>query len=356
MLGPFPPPVHGMANVNLAVRQLLTRHHDPPPTILNIASVSIRRTPTGMLVKTWRVLASLVVFLVMLLRRRALCLYLSVSGGPGQLLELPFLCLARLAHTNLRLHHHSFAYLNTRSPLTAVYCALAGRRAVHFVLCERMAGLLRAHYGRHLTTTVISNSALSETTDVTHATPRSGMATIGYLSNVSEDKGIKQFIRVASELSTHDSAVQFVIAGPFVDDDTQDLVLKAVDELDNLEYLGPVYGTDKEDFFATVDAVLFPTYYKNEAEPLTILEALAHAVPVIARDRGCIAELLHSGSGLVVGLDDDFVTHAVSQVSHWITSPEEYALASRRSHRVFEELRNANEVNLRRFLRLIANP
>jgi len=355
MLGPFPPPVHGMANVNLAVRELLTRHDAAPPTILNTAYTSIRRTPASVLLKTWRVFASLVVFLAMLLRRRTLCLYVSVSGGPGQLSELPFICLARLAGTNLRLHHHSFAYLNRRSPLTAAYCALAGRRAVHFVLCERMAELLRAHYGRHLTTTVISNAAFSRGNG-THTAPRSGIATIGYLSNVSEEKGIKEFIRVATELAAQDAGVRFAVAGPCVDQDTHTMVLQAADRLDNLEYLGPVYGANKEEFLTTVDVLLFPTYYRNEAEPLTILEALAHCAPVIAMDRGCIAEQLRGGSGLVVPQGDDFVDRAVNQLLKWIASPREYALASRESRRAFEELRNTNEVSLQHFLKLVANP
>ena len=66
----------------------------------------------------------------------------------------------------------------------------------------------------------------------------------------------------------------------------------------DVEYVGPVYGGQKEQFYRQLDVFLFPTNYANEAEPLVIYEAMRQGVHVIACDRGSIAEMLRNGAGL----------------------------------------------------------
>ncbi|OYU71979.1 MAG: hypothetical protein CFE32_25085, partial [Alphaproteobacteria bacterium PA3] len=65
-------------------------------------------------------------------------------------------------------------------------------------------------------------------------------------------------------------------------------------------YWGAVGAEEKKRFFEAVAFFVFPTQYKNEAEPVVILEALSAGVPVVAFQRGCIAELIPVGAGFSV--------------------------------------------------------
>jgi glycosyltransferase involved in cell wall biosynthesis len=83
------------------------------------------------------------------------------------------------------------------------------------------------------------------------------------------------------------------------------------------ESLGPNICDIKDRFYERLDLFLFPTRYANEAEPFVTLDALRSGVPVIACDRGAIAELLGNGAGVVFRIDfvDGAVMH-IERLSH----------------------------------------
>jgi glycosyltransferase involved in cell wall biosynthesis len=97
---------------------------------------------------------------------------------------------------------------------------------------------------------------------------------------------------------------------------------------DTVEYLGPVYGSAKVEFLSTIDALLFPTRYKDESWGIVINEALATGTPVVTFDRGCTRTVVGSDAGLVVPRDGEYVCAAVEQIEHWIARSEAYCSAS----------------------------
>ena len=59
-------------------------------------------------------------------------------------------------------------------------------------------------------------------------------------------------------------------------------------------------GKKKQELFKKANLFIFPTRYKNEAFPLSILEALSYGVPVIATDEGSIPYILDEKSGIIL--------------------------------------------------------
>src|SRR5680860_532784 len=90
--------------------------------------------------------------------------------------------------------------------------------------------------------------------------------------------------------------------------------LQALKELHSLDYVGPQYGADKKTFFDSIDALIFPTRYANEAEPLTIHEAATHGLSVIAYGRGSIPEIVGSDCGLVIDPAETLAPAALAQI------------------------------------------
>jgi glycosyltransferase involved in cell wall biosynthesis len=99
------------------------------------------------------------------------------------------------------------------------------------------------------------------------------------------------------------------------------LVERAQAEAGNIDYLGPVYGNNKDQFFRSIDVLVVPTIYKTEAAPLVCYEALAYGVPVIAFDRGAIAEIIDASTGLLISPRDSFSESAISQLRKWVYDP-----------------------------------
>jgi glycosyltransferase involved in cell wall biosynthesis len=254
---------------------------------------------------------------------------MSVSGGAGQAYEAVFAALARLHRMRCFLHHHSYAYLGKASRLTAILVALAGPSAIHVCLSAGMAGRLRRLYPATGQQRVVSNLGWLKQAGGENPSPKRALATVGFLGNISAEKGVFDFLEVAAALEKGAVPVECKFAGPFQDARTERLVRDALRTLAHTRYVGPKYGDAKAAFFRDIDVLLFPTRYENEAEPLIVLEAMMHGVPVIAYERGCIGEMLAPGGGLIVEPQRNFAEAAMRQLRAWHEAPEDLWRVSR---------------------------
>ena len=311
VVGAQPPPVQGMAMVNKYFADAL-KDKANYLLIVDLSPRSLSRSRLVRLRRISRVLGGLIRVLANI--RNWHTMYVGLSGGAGQLYETLFIFLARCFGKKLFLHHHSFAYLDSRKTVTRITTLAAGS-ATHIVLCEKMRCLLQANYASVKKIHVLSNAAFI----AAHSpipTPKTSLNTIGYLSNISEEKGIFQFLGVMEKLSALGLQVRGLIAGPFQNLEIENAVMMRLKALDNVQYVGPKYGGEKDAFFAHIDVLLFPTRYVNEAEPLTLYEAMAAATPIIPWDRGCISHMLPNNS-VVVPRDGDFIDNAVNKLLQW---------------------------------------
>jgi glycosyltransferase involved in cell wall biosynthesis len=122
-----------------------------------------------------------------------------------------------------------------------------------------------------------------------------------------------------------------------------------------VHYVGPVYGVDKEAFYNAIDLVLFPTRYRNEADPLVLLEALDHGVPVIAYSRGCIQEHVPAEAGCVVDADEDFSERALAVIRDYVSSPAKLDRASEDAIRYVPKMRDRAHADLEGVLSAIGS-
>lgn len=333
LVGTFPPPVHGMSMVNAFIKENLIQH-GYSPIIINTAISTLQRQWYVRLRRVGKVFNAIKELIKELSYKTKNTVYLSISGGYGQLYEILYILIARFFCSKIFLHHHSYAYLNKYSYLTKLLVLFSGQDAIHITLCQDMALKLKINYRNSINSLVLSNVVFIEKHKNT--TPKNNLHYLGFLSNITEEKGIFEFIELLNKLQEKNISVKGLIAGGFQNSDIEEKVLTKIKLLTNIEYVGAKYGQEKLDFFDKIDVLVFPTKYINEAEPLTIHEAIAKAVPVIAIERGCISCLVNEETGLLIKQKEDFITMAVDKIIEWQKTPSEFEQLSKNALAMFE--------------------
>jgi glycosyltransferase involved in cell wall biosynthesis len=282
---------------------------------------------------------------------RGVKLYMSVSGGLGQVYDLLFALLARLRGMKLFMHHHSFAYLDIPRPFTRILIKVAGASAVHITLSRRMAERLKTIYEASQTVEV-SNAVFCFRNKIPVKKLCKKLHTIGFISNISAEKGVFKFLDLMTVVEANDFPLRAKIAGPFHDSYVEQSVYMRLGLMKKVEYVGPKFGADKDDFYDHIDVLVFPTQYANEAEPLVVLEAMSRGIPIITYNRGCIPEIVSEKCGIVIDTNDDFVLTAIEKLQAWMSDPRAFEAASLASAHRFLTIYTENN---QRWLELLSN-
>jgi glycosyltransferase involved in cell wall biosynthesis len=171
------------------------------------------------------------------------------------------------------------------------------KNVTHVFLAQKMANDFVSVYRSDVKSLICSNAfVLSPATKINSESAieqddNAGVV-FGFLSNITTEKGFFELIDIFSSASEHVKDIRLIIAGPVTDLVCQEYLNGASSNV-NVEYIGAIYGEEKLKFYQNIDVFLFPTLYKNEAQPLVLYEAINSGTPVLSYDRGCIYEQLY---------------------------------------------------------------
>lgn len=291
VLGPRTPPFHGAAIVNDAMVEAFSARSCQVRPIDTAGRGSRGRYHLTRLAAHLRAAAEL-------LRRRrsyrAGGLYVTGAGGAGLWYQAAVAGWARLLGVRVMVHHHSYAYLHRRSPAMRWLWSVT-RRGVHVVLCDDMGRRLVDGYGAGPTLVTCSNAAFVPVRDEPHdGTVRPEVLRVGHLANLSADKGLDDVVRAFRAVAATDPHVVLELAGPAADAAATGVLdeLLAGPLADRVRWTGPLDRDEVWTFLRGIDVFVFPSRYRNEAEPLVVLEALACGVPAVVTGVGCLAGTL----------------------------------------------------------------
>lgn len=135
---------------------------------------------------------------------------------------------------------------------------------------------------------------------------------IGYVGRLAEDKGILDFIWVATELSNRKPEVQFEITG-------SGPLKEELEELpESIRYLGAKDEAGVASAMQRLDILLFPTKRVSESLGLVGLEAMACGVPVISYDgTGPASYIVDGENGYLVTMGDKAAL--LDKVEHFLS-------------------------------------
>lgn len=314
----LPKPVHGMSNINLAMLNCAKKQNLAVKVINTVPSYAAPIFPG----RAWKVTKSLHtlvclfdLFITLTFSKKRL-IYRAINGGTGKFFDTFYLGLGKLFNCKFYIHHHSFNYLNDFDRGFDNLNKLIGNDTRHIVLGQKMADLLSELYN-------ISPDQISIVSNLTFFQKEStkenqsgsdNRIVIGHLANLCAEKGIKEFIEICKELSSRSIDYLAKVAGPFSDEISQEIVMTACQNYPNIKYLGPLYEKDKVDFYKSLDCFIFPSHYKNEAEPLVLYEAAVFGIFVMGTQRGCMRDSIAKLQGYSCNESENIVDKMTEEI------------------------------------------
>jgi glycosyltransferase involved in cell wall biosynthesis len=152
-----------------------------------------------------------------------------------------------------------------------------------------------------------------------------------FLSNLRQRKGVEEAVEAALLVRSQRPSTRFTFAGEWEDVELEErLRARTASENGGIMFRSAVRGREKDELLASAAVFLFPPV-QPEGHPRVVLEALAAGVPIVTTDRGAIRETVVDGeSGFVLDepqpallaervialLEDDGLRREFSEAAH----------------------------------------
>ncbi len=162
---------------------------------------------------------------------------------------------------------------------------------------------------------------------------------IGFAGRLVDGKGWKEFIEASAIIIKQDDQVYFKIAGSGEGEEAVSNLIKELGLAGRMTCLG--YVSDMQDFYRSLDCFVAPSHF--EAVGLTVIEAQAMEIPVLASNITAFQEILHDGRDAMLFQ----VKNAQSLARAMATILHNTALRKMLTH---QGLLNAKEYRFQRFI------
>jgi glycosyltransferase involved in cell wall biosynthesis len=145
-----------------------------------------------------------------------------------------------------------------------------------------------------------------------------------FVGNMLEEQGPLILLEALAIVAQQGIRFEAQFAGAWRRSVSQDRFAECVREFalqEHVAHLGPVHGPDKTRLFAGADLFVLPTYYRHEALPLVVIEAMMHGLPVITTRIGALSEVVSDQMNGEL-IEPDNVTQLASALQKLLTNPD----------------------------------
>ncbi len=223
--------------------------------------------------------------------------YIHVGANLSIYRKLPFLFAARALGRKIVTHFHAgdFAEYYARQPRFGQWLLRQGLQQSQCVLAvsESLQQVLKRLLARTKIYLIPNGIALTEfaseaRTNASTAKAGEEIVRLLFVGAMGRLKGERDLLRAVQLLTTRYPRLRLTLLGHGAET-IQDLIAEA-ELAPFIEYIGPVKLTERARFFQQADFFVLPSY--AEGMPISIIEAMAAGLPVIATRIGGIPELI----------------------------------------------------------------
>lgn len=217
------------------------------------------------------------------IRQRPSVVYLSISRSLGGFMkDLPVFLLAFLSRSKVCIHLHGSDfkdfYRSTGKFSRWIVDFCYQRVSVAFVLCDGMHSEFEDIPGISVVTVFNCAPDLGKLKASVDAEEQMNIL---YMSNVIRTKGILELIDAVKTFHSEHGRISLKIAGDFVADELMGAAeiraafFEMISGSEFISYEGIVKGIKKDQLFEWSNIVALPSYYRTEAQPLVLIEAMS---------------------------------------------------------------------------------
>lgn len=128
-----------------------------------------------------------------------------------------------------------------------------------------------------------------------------------YLSNMIKEKGYDLVLQIAKQFkNVNNQNIKIDFAGGWASEEDEMFFKSYVEEHklnDIVQYHGLVLGEKKKELFSNSSLFVFPSRYRHEVFPLSILEALSYGLPILSFRIGATPEIINDKIGQLTNKD-----------------------------------------------------
>jgi len=288
----------------------------------------------------------------------ATSIYLVADGGNGVALTAAYARAAVTRYRQLVVHHRSYNHIRNYSPMMSHLLKTAPEKTLHVFLDPVMESGYKEAYGIDFRSTYVPNAATCDVQPSAHpyARDRPAPITIGFLSNLVEDKGFDVVADAFAALGQrHGNNLRFLVAGRPVGNANEARLRVLQTALGGrLDYRGEIFGENKSDFFRECDIFVFPTRHTQEAQPNVLYEAMASGCAIISTRWAGIPWMLEGTTSSLI----EPTAGQASQIANAVEGffqPDGFNSARRHQVEAFSQRKNDAERRYTLLLRYLLN-
>lgn len=304
----LPPPVHGMTYINKIIYDNLVNKDDYvfydtnfTLDVSEVSNVSFKKIVKNISImfSAWKVFFA----------SNPKSVYSILSATKfGIIRDFAILIPALLFKKRLVLHLHGFTYytIYKNSKLYKFIFDIFSKNAVIIVLCENQ---------KNQTLTVISKDSVVlhncvNKRSIVKVKVQNEILQICYISNISRQKGTLDLIKAVQNKKD----IKLIIAGNFLTEKEE--FFELLNQCENISYVGFADEKIKQEIFESSDIFCLPSKLE-EGSPISIIEAMSYGLPVIASDKGCIADMIDEvGYLLPEGYSSNDIINGIEFISN----------------------------------------
>ncbi len=309
LIGPIPPPPFGCSNLNWSLLQAAGQSRF---RFIHIDTTDRRPYFNyGQLdfVNVYLALKHLAQLVWVLLTQSVRIVYLTVSTTPlAYLRDGLFIVIARLFGKKIVAHSHgreNRLFYDRSNPVLRWFIRTTLGSVTH-AACE--GEIMRPVVFRGLIANekvwAVPNGAadLYEGRDPVALRPAQtpeGRLQVAFVAHMWEPKGYREILAVAPEVLQACPAASFVFAGRWASPEEEAATRQLVAELGlepHVRFLGLISDEAKAQLLVESHVFAFPSKFWTEGQPLSVIDAMAAGLPVIASAVGCIPENVPDGT------------------------------------------------------------
>jgi len=322
----LPPPVHGSSIVGKMILDNLKINNNFNTFYIN--SLLSTNTGQGNIFKTEKIISYFKIirsFIKQVHSFKPDLFYIAMTAsGIGFLKDFPFILYCRLKKIKVVIHLHNKGIAKySKNLIYRLLYFIVFKKSKVIVLSEKLLIDIPNYINNN--DIYICNNGMKKLVIQTPKKKTTKKVRILFISNLIESKGV--FILLESLKLLLENNISFycnIVGG--VADVSEEILLKKINDLGLLnyvKYLGKLYGEKKDKIFKESDIFVFPTYYKNEAFPLVILESFMYGIPVITTNEGGISDIVRNEiNGLIIKKESSY--DAFRAIQKLINEPRLY--------------------------------